>query len=150
MKHCSRCNNFFSEEIETCPTDNLALTEFDITSLVGHTIDGKYKVEALLGMGGMGAVFRARHTFIGNDVAIKVIHPELALDRSIVERFLREARAAAAIDHPNAIRVSDFGRAGDMLYLVMEYIQGETMKDLIARKKQLKIGETVLILAQVC
>jgi serine/threonine-protein kinase len=150
MKHCERCNNFFSEETETCPNDNIPLKDFDITSLVGQTIDGKYKVESLLGMGGMGAVFRARHAFINNEVAIKVIHPELALDRSIVERFLREARAAATIDHPNAIRVSDFGRAGDMLYLVMEFIQGSSMKDFLQERNKLTIGEAAQIMSQVC
>lgn len=150
MKVCAQCNNFFSDETELCPNDNLPLKDFDIASLVGKTIDGKYKVEEMLGMGGMGAVFRARHTFIHNDVAIKVIHPELALDRSVVERFLREARAAATIDHTNAIRVTDFGKAGDMLYLVMEFIRGVSMKDYLEKKQRLTIGETARIMKQVC
>lgn len=150
MKHCSQCNNFFSDDSDICPNDNSALATFDILSLVGKTIDNKYKVESLLGKGGMGAVFAARHTFIGNEVAVKVIHPEMAMDRSIAERFLREARAAATIDHPNAIRVSDFGRAGDMLYLVMEFIQGESMKDLLQRRHTISANETTKILSQVC
>ncbi|MEW6730091.1 MAG: protein kinase [Acidobacteriota bacterium] len=150
MRYCERCNNFFSDDSEICPNDQLQLSDFELKQLVGKTIDGKYLVEKLLGVGGMGAVFRARHTFINNDVAIKVIHPQLAIDRSIVERFLREARAAATIDHPNAIRVSDFGRVGDMLYLVMEFIQGSSMKDYLETKGCLTISETAKILSQVC
>lgn len=150
MKHCSQCNNFFSDDSDVCPNDSSALAIFDILSLIGKTIDNKYKVESLLGRGGMGAVFAARHAFIGNEVAVKVINPEMAMDRSIAERFLREARAAATIDHPNAIRVSDFGRAGDMLYLVMEFIQGESMKELLQRRHTISANETTKILSQVC
>ncbi len=125
------------------------MEEMDIKSLVGKELDGKYSIEKLLGVGGMGAVFKARHAFIGNEVAIKVIHPEMAMDKSVTERFLREARAAAAIDHANAIRVSDFGKVGDMLYLVMEFIYGESMKDYLERKPRLDLNETVHIMNQV-
>ncbi|MBI4853012.1 MAG: protein kinase [Acidobacteria bacterium] len=149
MKYCGQCRSFFAGEIKNCPRDSAALEEMDIKSLVGKELDGKYTIEKLLGVGGMGAVFKARHAFIGNEVAIKVIHPEMAMDKSVTERFLREARAAATIDHVNAIRVSDFGKIGDMLYLVMEFIAGESMKDYLERKPRLDLNETVHIMNQV-
>lgn len=150
MKHCSQCNKFFSDDLELCPSDNSLLMFFDLMNLIGKTIDNKYKIESVLGKGGMGAVFGARHTFIGNEVAIKIIHPEMTVDRSISERFLQEARAATTIDHPNAIRVTDFGRVGDMLYLVMEFIKGESMKEYLHKKHTLSINQTADILSQVC
>lgn len=149
MRYCGQCRSFFAADIKNCPRDNFVLEEMDIKGLVGKELDGKYSVEGLLGVGGMGAVFKARHSFIGNEVAIKVIHPEMAMDKSVTERFLREARAAATIDHVNAIRVSDFGKIGDMLYLVMEFIQGESMKEYLERKKRLDLNETVHIMNQV-
>lgn len=149
MKYCEQCRSFFAGEIKNCPRDSGVLQEIDIKSLVGKELDGKYSIEKLLGVGGMGAVFKARHAFIGNEVAIKVIHPEMAMDKSVTERFLREARAAATIDHVNAIRVSDFGKVGDMLYLVMEFIAGESMKDYLERKPRLDLNETVHIMNQV-
>jgi serine/threonine-protein kinase len=149
MKYCGQCRSFFAGEIKNCPRDSATLEEMDIKSLVGKELDGKYAIEKLLGVGGMGAVFKAKHAFIGNEVAIKVIHPEMAMDKSVTERFLREARAAATIDHVNAIRVSDFGKVGDMLYLVMEFIAGESMKDYLERKPRLDLNETVHIMNQV-
>jgi len=76
MKYCGKCQNTFPDTVDVCPNDGSPVADFDINSLVGITIDGKYEVQALLGLGGMGAVFRARHTFINNDVAVKVIHPK--------------------------------------------------------------------------
>lgn len=149
MKYCGQCRSFFAGEMKNCPRDSAVMEEMDIKSLVGKELDGKYTIEKLLGIGGMGAVFKAKHIFIGNDVAIKVIHPEMATDRSVTERFLREARAAATIDHVNAIRVSDFGKIGDLLFMVMEFIDGESMKDYLERKPRLDLNETVHIMNQV-
>jgi eukaryotic-like serine/threonine-protein kinase len=150
MKYCSKCQNSFDDFIDVCPNDGAALSEFDVNNLVGQTIDGKYKVESLLGMGGMGAVFRARHTFINNEVAIKVILPKMAMSEDVVERFLREARAAAMIDHPNAIKVTDFGKASGVLYLVMEFIQGYSLTSVIRKNGYLQPTLTANIMSQVC
>lgn len=119
-------------------------------NIIGTTIDGKYQIEDLLGAGGMGAVFRAKHIFIGNIVAVKVILPGIGMDASIGERFLREARAAAVIDHPNAIKVTDFGKFGDLLYLVMEFVQGVSLKKLISTEKRIAPMRSVTILEQAC
>src|SRR6185369_12287184 len=150
MKYCLKCENSFSDFTDVCPNDGTALSDFDVNSIVGQTLDGKYLMESLLGMGGMGAVFRARHTFINNEVAIKIIHPKMAVSNDVVERFLREARAAAMIDHPNAIKVTDFGRDSDMLYLVMEFIQGRSLANIIRKEGTLKPVAAAVLMRQIC
>jgi serine/threonine-protein kinase len=150
MKHCPKCQKSFPDSVETCPDDNVRLADFDVAALVGNTIDGKYKIQSLLGLGGMGGVFRAKHIFIDNEVALKLINPKLASHEEIAERFLREARAAAVIDHPNAVKVTDFGRADGMLYLVMEFVQGYSLTQLIRKKGHLSSSTTANIMSQMC
>jgi eukaryotic-like serine/threonine-protein kinase len=136
-------------DTDLCPTDNIKLSSFDVNAFLSKIIDGKYQIQSLLGLGGMGAVFRARHTFINNDVAIKLINPQLSNQPEIAERFLREARAAALIDHPNSVKVTDFGRTDDMLYLVMEYIPGYSLANLIRKKKRLSPATVGNIMMQI-
>ncbi|NVB41998.1 protein kinase [Pseudenhygromyxa sp. WMMC2535] len=93
-------------------------------------IHDRYQVEASIGAGGMGAVFRARHTGLDRPVAIKVLHPEVGRDPGISKRFDREATAASRLDHPNCVRVTDFGTLeGGGKYLVMEFLEGEELTD---------------------
>ncbi len=100
----------------------------------GQTLDGRYRVERLLGKGGMGAVYFGRHLVIGREVAIKFLHAELATDEDVVKRFYREAQAAAAIRHKNIIDVFDVGVASEgEPYLVMEYLEGEDLASMIKR-----------------
>jgi eukaryotic-like serine/threonine-protein kinase len=129
---------------------DIAIPEFNIRSLIGKTIDGKYHIESLLGIGGMGAVYRARHAFISNDVAIKIIHPRQGMSNKTGERFLREAKVAVMVDHPNAVKVTDFGSSGGMLYLVMEFIQGQSLSDLIRKRGYLNPSDTAEIMGQIC
>jgi eukaryotic-like serine/threonine-protein kinase len=135
------------------PTPKLGETsknDFIPNDIIGSTIEGKYEIQSLLGMGGMGSVYKARHIFINNEVAVKIINPKLATSNDITERFLREAQAAAMIDHPNAIKVTDFGRAGEMLYLVMEFVQGQSLRNIIHKEGFLTPLKTVEIMVQVC
>ncbi|MDA0246285.1 MAG: protein kinase, partial [Chloroflexi bacterium] len=99
-------------------------------SLIGRTI-GKYKIVQHLGRGGMAEVYKAYHENLDRHVAIKLMHPFLADDKEFLARFKREARAMAAISHPNIIDVFDFDVEGDTYYIVMEYISGGTLKELI-------------------
>src|SRR5688500_16851004 len=85
-------------------------------SLIGHTLGKRYVVERVLGTGAMGTVYCARHIGLGALVAIKVLRPRLASDPGLVQRFEREAFATSRLDHPNALRVLDFGQDGDLLY----------------------------------
>src|SRR5690348_7256170 len=99
--------------------------------LVGTQL-GNYEVGEAIGQGGTGVVFAARHRFLGEAVAIKVLHPLLDCDPVIGERFFREARSARAIAHPSVVRVLDFGHGPDgEPYLVMERLDGKSFAELI-------------------
>src|SRR5882724_47421 len=127
MKHCSVCNEKFDDSISFCPKDGEVLEE-DSGSLVGKALDGQYQVEALLGKGGMGAVYRARHILLGDRVAIKLLPPEMRSNTEWLRRFQREGQAARRFRHPNAVTVYDLRTSSDgTIYLVMEYVEGHTI-----------------------
>jgi eukaryotic-like serine/threonine-protein kinase len=119
--------------------------------LIGVLLDGRYRVEARIGKGGMGAVYRATHAMLGERVAVKVLHPDLATDPDAARRFVREARGTFRIDHPNCIRVSDFGWDAAMraMYLVMEYLDGRTVGDEIGVDGPIAPPRVVHIMRQV-
>src|SRR5580704_17407026 len=94
---------------------------------------GPYQIVAQLGAGGMGEVYRAHDTRLGRDVALKILPPELAADPSRKARFDFEARAAGALNHPNLVAVYDIGSEGGVSYIVSELIEGESLRELIAR-----------------
>jgi len=123
-------------------------------SLIGEIIDGKYRVDAVLGSGGMGAVYRATHVGTRREVALKVLLPELTAQESLVERFRREALAAGQLRHPNIVDVTDFGFAtrGDdrLAYLVMELVRGKTLRAVLEQGGRLDLEGAVGILDQVC
>src|SRR5687768_7486876 len=100
---------------------------------VGSTIAGKYRLHALLGEGGMGRVYRAQHLLMDKAVALKLLLPESSARTDARERFLREARAAARVHHPNVVAVYDIDLDGDALYMVMELLEGESFDDLLRR-----------------
>ena len=89
---------------------------------------GPYEILSPLGAGGMGEVYRARDTKLGRDVAIKVLPERFAADADSLARFEREARAVAALSHPNILAILDFGREGNLAYAVMELLEGETLR----------------------
>jgi serine/threonine protein kinase/tetratricopeptide (TPR) repeat protein len=96
--------------------------------LVGRTIGGNYLVQELVGVGGMGRVYRSEQSTLGRTVAIKVIHPHLLSDEQTVARFYGEARAASRLNHPNSVSIIDFGRTDDgILYLAMEFLKGKDL-----------------------
>ncbi len=98
--------------------------------LVGQSLD-RYQIVSLLGEGGMGAVFKARDVTLQRDVAIKVMHSQFARRPNFQERFLQEARTAARLDHPGIVKVFDFGQARELLYIVMEYIPGANLRQML-------------------
>ncbi len=121
---------------------------------LGQTLDEKYRLERLLGRGGMGAVYLATHLGTERYVAVKLITPQLVNQDDSVERFQREARAAGRLRHPNIVDVTDFGFAqvGEtkVAYLVMEYLDGCTLGQVLAEERRLPLDRVVDILEQVC
>src|SRR6187399_2802878 len=102
---------------------------------VGQTLDEKYRLERLLGQGGMGAVYLATHLGTERYVALKLIAPQFMRNEEFVERFKREARAAGRLRHPNVVDVTDFGFAQvdgrEVAYLVMEFLEGATLRSVL-------------------
>ncbi len=113
-------------------------------------LGGRYQVLEQLGQGGMATVFRARDQNLQRDVAIKVLRESLIGEPGFRERFLREARAAANLSHPNIVTVYDFGQDADQLYLVMEYVPGTDLKSLLRRQTRFPIAEAVEVMIKIC
>jgi len=121
---------------------------------VGEVLDEKYRLERLLGQGGMGAVYLAVHLGTERYVALKLITPQFMQNEEFVQRFKREARAAGRLRHPNVVDVTDFGfseaSGKPVAYLVMEYLDGCTLGDVLSEEKRLPLEWVVDILEQVC
>src|SRR4051795_10790272 len=110
---------------------------------------GSYLIESVIGRGGMSTVYRAVHTRLGTPVALKVLSPELSEDDAFRERFLREAKMAAGIDHPNVIPIYDTGLSGESLYIVMRYVAGGDLKTLLMSSGPLDLDRACAVLRPV-
>ncbi|MCM2392437.1 Stk1 family PASTA domain-containing Ser/Thr kinase [Streptomyces albipurpureus] len=99
--------------------------------LVGQLLDGRYRVDARIAVGGMATVYRAVDTRLDRELALKVMHPALATDVTFVERFIREAKSVARLAHPNVVAIFDQGAQGAYVYLAMEYVAGCTLRDVL-------------------
>ncbi|MHC5261561.1 Stk1 family PASTA domain-containing Ser/Thr kinase [Streptomyces sp. UC4497] len=106
--------------------------------LLGHVLDGRYRVDARIAVGGMATVYRAVDTRLDRVLALKVMHPSLAADASFVDRFIREAKSVARLSHPNVVGVFDQGTDGAYVYLAMEYVAGCTLRDVLRDRGALR------------
>ncbi|KMS72225.1 serine/threonine protein kinase [Streptomyces viridochromogenes] len=106
--------------------------------LVGQVLDGRYRVDARIAVGGMATVYRALDTRLDRVLALKVMHPALAVDGVFVERFIREAKSVARLAHPNVVQVFDQGTDGSYVYLAMEYVAGCTLRDVLRERGALQ------------
>jgi serine/threonine-protein kinase len=126
-------------------------TDMEAQAMVGTVLDRRYRLDELVGRGGMAYVFRATHTLIGKTLAVKVVRPDLAGDPDIVERFLREAQVVSSIKHPNVVDISDFGTYERGAFYVMEFLKGHTLAHRIDHfGGPLPPEEALTVAVQVC
>src|SRR5437762_9195578 len=111
--------------------------------MVGDVIAGRYELVELVGSGGMSSVYRAHDRLLERDVALKVLHSHFLDDEEYVERFRREARAVAQLSHPNIVTVIDRGEADGHQFIVFEYVDGLTLKELVEERGPLPVREVV-------
>src|SRR3989441_3465273 len=146
MKYCPVCQEKFDDSLSFCLKDGAVLEE-DSESFVGTVLDGQYKFEPLLGRGGMGAVYKARHILLGDRVAIKLLPPEMRSNTEWLRRFQREGQAARRFRHHNAVTVYDLRTSADgTIYLVMEYVEGTTLDAELKRRKSFSPAEALTVL----
>ena len=117
---------------------------------IGTTLLEKYTILKMIGQGGMARVYQARHIDLGIFVAVKVLKSAFTQDPSLFERFKREAQTAASLDHPNSVRVFDYGVQGTACYLVMEYLEGESLRQRLKARRRISLDEVLVFLEQVC
>src|SRR3954454_19225211 len=114
-----------------------------MSTLVGMQLNGRYRLDAQIGSGGMSTVYRAFDAVLERRVAVKLMHREIAADTDQLERFRREARAVAQLSHPHIVGVIDAGEEDGRPYIVFEYVEGETLKDRIRRLGRLPVDEAI-------
>ncbi|MGH7411120.1 MAG: protein kinase domain-containing protein [Candidatus Methylomirabilis sp.] len=147
-RECPECHKKYEPPTKFCNRDGqpLAVTK----TLIGRVLHDKYRLEDWLGGGGMATVYRATHLRMGEEVAVKVLDPTLVGKERIVDRFRNEARAAMRLNHPNAIRVTDFDTTEDKLYyLVMEIVKGRLLSEMISEER-FDCRRAVKLLCQAC
>ncbi len=156
-RNCPRCGKVFTGTLEFCPEDGSRLVDYTIRSkpkddeMVGRVLDGKYRIESVLGRGGMGVVYAGLHTILGKRVAIKILRVQFEDDADILSRFTQEARAASAIGSAHIIDITDFGEVeGGAAYFVMEYLDGEPLSAFMKRTGPVAPDRAVSIVEQIC
>lgn len=135
--YCPACHSTFDRRLDTCPHDDHALIPADQRDdpFEGTVLDDRYRLEALLGAGGMGMVYRSTQLAVDRDVAVKLLRNELDTDGRAHERFSREAQHISSLRHPNIVQLIDFGRDAelDVWFLVMEHVEGRSLADLLSQ-----------------
>jgi serine/threonine protein kinase len=151
-RYCPTCEQSFPAG-ERCPTDGTQLVVLGSgpDPLLGRDLEGRYTISARLGAGGMGTVYRGLQHSVGRDVAIKVVSPGLVSDPMVIKRFLREAKLASRLSHPNAVSILDFGQTRDgLFFLVMELLVGRTLDRLLRDEIRLAPPRLVTLAGQIC
>ncbi len=149
---CPQCSNLCEESHKFCPVCGFPISELQRRTddpLIGTTLPGGYVILEIVGVGGMGRVYRAEQKTLGRTVAVKIIHPHLLGDESASQRFYIEARAASRLNHPNSVGVIDFGKNGNQLYLVMEFLRGKDLARVAYEEGPLSFKRIVDVMAQV-
>jgi eukaryotic-like serine/threonine-protein kinase len=151
MAVCTACGTSYGPNVRICVHDGTPLNaDARSDKYLGTLLEGKYRIDARIGAGGMGSVYRGEHVMLGKTVAVKVINHHLVTSDEVVVRFQREARAVASLDHPNIVTVYDLGQLPDgTLYIAMEYIDGPTLKSRLRTGGPLNPGDAASLLTQV-
>lgn len=153
MRVCPQCQQFCEASHKFCPACGFPVGKVAVENtdpLVGRTLPGGYVILDLVGVGGMGRVYRAEQTNLGRTVAVKIIHPHLVGEENAAARFITEARAASRLNHPNSVAVIDFGKTEDgQLYLVMEFLRGKDLARVEYEEGPLAFARIIGILRQV-
>ena len=145
---CIRCNREIDRNFKACPHCGEAITDF-LREYADKPIDGKYRIIQRLGIGGMGEVFKVEHTFLGSTRVVKIIRAQISGSSDAHERFLREARLATKVQHPNVATLHDFSALPDgSHYMVWEFIEGDNLAQLVRRSGTLPPKQAVRIAIQ--
>lgn len=148
-KVCLTCTCEYEDSAEYCPNDGSKLSRVIDSSLLGTIFADRYKILKELGSGAMSTVYRAQHTVLGKEVAIKVLNSATLISSDGLRRFKREAESIGKLDHPNIVGTSDFGLSQDgRPYLIMDYIEGETLTELLERTGRLQLPKFITITEQ--
>src|SRR5512140_3178349 len=138
MRVCTSCKRLLKADARPCPADGAAAETVEM--LPKDTRLGSYKIDRVLGEGGMGFVYEATHEVLNRRSAIKMLRPELSKLKDIVTRFLNEAKAVTLIDHQNIVNFYDYGDGLDgSVYFVMEFLEGGTLDDLMHRRRPMSV-----------
>ncbi|GEM_PF-2734436 len=148
MTTCPQCGYENPDGAKFC-VECAARLESGQDPFIGAIIDKRYEVLEKIAEGGMGTVYRAHHVRIDTEIAMKILHPELARDREFLARFEKEAKTIAMLNHRNIVRVQDTGPVRDTCFIVMDYVKGESLIDMIKRRGKLPTDEAFAIASQV-
>ncbi len=152
MKLCLVCNFQTAEENDICPRDGSSMVTVGDDPLLGMVVEGRYKIQSVIGQGSAGTVYKAVQELIGREVAIKVLHDYLVSDDEFIKRFRQEAKASSRLSHPNIITIYDFGLIpeGQRPYIAMDLLIGTPMSDLLSQIERLPLEEAIPVFSQVC
>jgi serine/threonine-protein kinase len=149
IKMCCHCGGSFAGTLALCPEDGKPLYAPEVVARIGMRLKD-HVIQGVIGEGGMGVVYRAQHVVLEKTVAIKVLHDRFAKQTESIEQFILEAKAASRIRHPNIIDVTDIGTTDEgLVFMVMEYLDGENLEDRLRHAGRLPLFDTVNILGQV-
>ncbi len=152
MRSCPQCSSPCDDAHKFCPSCGFPVGKVALSPddpLVGRSLPGGYLILELVGIGGMGRVYRAEQTNLGRTVAVKIIHPHLVGEENAAARFITEARAASRLNHPHSVGIIDFGKSPDgLLYLVMEFLRGRDLARVIYEDGPLPFRRIVDVLRQ--
>jgi hypothetical protein len=149
LKVCPQCGTEYETAARFCPADGTSLRPKGTDSLIDRVLADRYHILKRIGEGGMGRVYLGEHVKMNRQCAIKVMSPALVNDHESATRFAREASSAARIIHPNVAAVFDYGESEGLVYLVMEYVEGEPLSKILSREAPLAVGRATEIASQI-